>query len=194
MFTLSVSTCNAKILEIERQYGVYPQEEGFSLATESGIELFSEIASGSRYSGTVLYRFCISERLYRITLTSAQDYWRENSYGRVYVRYTAVEREPVSRFRFDSLIGLPTEIIISTEYAISAESDWFYHMSTIPPSWTSSDCSEWSSSSIGSFPSSSNQIQLYKQHFQIVNPSDVVALSTSTSQSGVSYFSEWSRS
>lgn len=44
---------------------------------------------------------------------------------------------------------------------------WNYKMGSVPSGWTDNNVSGWSQGARGSFPASSNRIQLYKKTFNI---------------------------
>ena len=175
---IEIIECAGSVLEIDRVYPSYLISEGYQVIDLSTNTILyeEEVSSNSITSTTVTRRFCVTSPQIKISLSSSRDYWSSNSYLRVSTRFTGEEKETHARIRFDSYLGLPNEEIIYPLYTIKAQQAWYYKMGEVPSDWTSSSMNNWNEGTYGNYPSSTNQIQLYKKSFTISNVNSIVSM------------------
>ena len=113
------------------------------------------------------YRFCSTTRSLKITLGSTvYDNWYTGSKLEVFGLRADSSKDLLLGCHMDTVAGLPTEYWVNVGYSISRGGDWYYWMDSLPANWqTSTETEHWNVSHADAFPSSSNQIQLYKKLF-----------------------------
>ena len=168
---LTVRNCAGSIVKFTRTYQSESSSEGFVVINNENsnvilhVPLQSSTSDFTEWSSTL----CLSVSSYTLTLLSSVSAWKSGSFLYVTATLPDGEEDELLRARFDPTIGIPANYLFSTEYLIPARSSWYYRMGSIPTAWYNSDMSGWGYSSVGSFPSSTNQLQLYKLAVTISN-------------------------
>ena len=143
--------------------------ELFSVVDADSDQVLINVTSSTPKKGSqvVSYRFCSTSHNLKITLGSTvYDNWYAGSKLEVFSLETDPRKDLLLSCRMDTLAGLPTEYFVNVGYSISRDADWFYWMDSLPEGWEASTETEfWNLSHADAFPSSSNQIQLYKKLF-----------------------------
>ncbi|KNB41174.1 hypothetical protein JH06_5984, partial [Blastocystis sp. subtype 4] len=85
------------------------------------------------------------------------------------------EQEMVVKGRYDGNQGNVHNVYVRRP-SINHSEQWYYKMSEVPTNWHNSDTSGWQQAAKGSFPASSNRIQLYKKTFNIASLNEVSGL------------------
>ncbi|KAK8797451.1 hypothetical protein WA171_004333, partial [Blastocystis sp. BT1] len=85
------------------------------------------------------------------------------------------EQEMVLKGKYDANQG-NTHIHYVRRPSINHSEQWYYKMGEVPTNWFGDDTSGWSQAARGSFPTSTNRIQLYKKTFNIASLNEVSGL------------------
>ena len=110
-----------------------------------------------------------------MTLGSTTLNWHPESYLYVYSYLFGNEMETILRMRYDLRGGSAATRTFYALYTILPHSSWYFKHGTIPADWYSSTSTEgWNEGNWGTFPSSSNQIQLYKRLFSVSDISNIL--------------------
>ena len=173
---LTVRNCAGTIVKFTRTYQGAAANEGFVVINSVTSDV---ILSVPLQSGTVDYvewssTLCLTSASYTVTLLSSTDAWQSGSFLYITANLPNGEEDELIRIRYDSTLELPSSYVFSTEYIIPVRSYWFYKMGSLPTLWYNSDVSDWGLDKTGFFPSSSNQIQLYKTSV-IISSIDFIA-------------------
>ena len=168
---LTVRSCSGTIVKFTRTYQQAASNEGFVVINSVtsdvilSVPLHSEIVDYVEWSST----FCLTSASYTVTLLSATDAWQAGSFLYITANLPNGEEDELLRLRVDSSLNLPSSYMFSTEYIVPVRSYWFYRMGTLPSLWYNSDVNGWGLNTAGNFPSSSNQLQLYKTSAMIAS-------------------------
>ena len=173
-FTLQVSECTGSFVEFLRTYKGSALYETFSVKDMSNQQVVLSVAASSGQTSNQDWSamLCLSSPRYMIDFDSSRyNYWMANSYLYVNSVLLGDEHETIARIRFDADLGLPADRVINAQWSVAPRSTWEYKMGEVPANWQTA--SGWTTASFGSFPASSNQIQLYKQTFTVASLEDV---------------------
>ena len=174
-FTLQFTSCQGTMVTILRTYKTSATYEAFTITDASGNAILTIASnSGQVASQDWSSTLCLTGSSYSVTLSSSSlNYWQSLSFLYVRAMLSADEYDTVLRAKYDATLGLPSTYTFNTLFSVPPHDSWSYTMGSIPSSWTGSDVSGWSTGSMGSFPDSSNQIQLYKHTFTVSSLSEV---------------------
>ena len=174
-FTLQFTSCQGTMVTILRTYKTSATYEAFTITDASGNAILTIASnSGQVASQDWSSTLCLTGSSYSVTLSSSSlNYWQSLSFLYVRAMLSADEYDTVLRAKYDATLGLPSTYTFNTLFSVPPHDSWSYTMGSIPSSWTGSDVSGWSTGSMGSFPDSSNQIQLYKHTFAVSSLSEV---------------------
>ena len=175
-FTLEVLTCSATLAKVVRVYSSYAINEWFTITDVETQEVVLNVAANSTQVDNTEWSsvLCLSKSKYRIDVGCTKySYWSADSF--LYIRGSLFsdEYETITRVRYDALVGIPESYVFNAQWTVAPQSQWFYKMSDVPVNWYSSDTTGWGTASMGSFPTATNQIQMYKKTFTITDLSDV---------------------
>ena len=170
-FTLTATSCAYSILMIKRQYAYQnPGNEAFSiLDADTGDVVFSEpFDSTQGRSETRVTKMCIQPSRLRVLVSTKTSSWAINSF--LYIGSVSEGNENILlRINCNGVLKLRNEYLVRIDYAVPAKSTWYYKMGSVPDNWYNSDMAGWEQSSMGSFPESTNRIQLYKKTFNVAS-------------------------
>ena len=166
-FTLQVDVCSGTTVDLRRVYTQLATREYFTVRNSADAVVYAiEAESTQQGSSTTHTYLCLPDDEYWITLAGSNAYWSSGSYLWVDALFSDDEKEVLLRTRFDSKIGLTTASF-STRYPVRPAAQWKYKMGEVPAGWQTGDASAWSEAAMGSFPESSNTIQLYRNSFNV---------------------------
>ena len=173
---ISIVECDGTLVNVVRTYKSNAIAESFDIKKASNQEV---VLSVTENSGQVNNKdwsslLCLSTEKYIITPSTSNLYWSSGSH--IYINAILDgfnDYETIIRARHDSNLGLPASYTFDVDYAIDPYSTWSYKMGEVPTNWYNSETSGWSTASHGSFPDSTNQIQLYKKTFSVSSVTDV---------------------
>ena len=174
-FTLQSTSCAGTMVTILRTYKSSATYEAFTITDASGNAVLTVASnSGQIASQDWSSTLCLTGNSYSVTLSSSSlNYWQSLSFLYVRAMVSSEEYDTVLRAKYDATLGLPSTYTFNTYFSVPPHDSWYYMMGSVPASWTSSDVSGWSTGSLGSFPDSSNQIQLYKHTFTVSSLANV---------------------
>ena len=163
------NVCQQNMIQVKRTYKSSATRESFSITNEAGEVVLGEAANSGQTSYTVKYFYlCIPDGRYKLTLNvESVVYWYSESYIELFKVVQYNEYEQILRSRYDSYLHLPTVFYFDAEYLVKCLQQWYYKMGTVPSDWYNSNVEGWSQGSRGSFPASTNSIQLYKKTFTV---------------------------
>ncbi|KAM7454010.1 hypothetical protein BLSTO_05237 [Blastocystis sp. subtype 1] len=166
---LSVLACAGTLLSVLRTYKELAADEAFSLTDVTTQQVVLSVAlnggqsSNQDWSATL----CMTNARYVVSVSSGSLNWYEQSFLFVRARLLGDEQETIARVRYEMHLGLPAEREINAQWAVAPQSAWQYKMGSVDDGWQTD--AGWESAVMGSFPASSNQIQLYRKTFNVAS-------------------------
>ena len=175
--TLSFESCQGTLYHVLRTYRVSPNAEFFHIRDASTGEVLLEAGSGHTLPANEDHSdyLCVKASSFDVSIDASTPYWQPGSYLFLYAVISNTEEELLLKTRFDSYLEVPTTYSFYRN-AINSFEPWFYKMSTLPLRWYDANTEGWRKASRGTFPLSSNQIQLYKKTFTIDSVEQVSGL------------------
>ncbi|KAK8817244.1 hypothetical protein WA556_003140 [Blastocystis sp. ATCC 50177/Nand II] len=170
-FSLEGVVCEGTLLTVTRTYSWSAFQESFSIKDKSTQEEVLAVAanSGQVSSETWSTMLCLTGSLYEVDVGSTSVYWQGTSFLYLYAILDGEEVDTVARIRYDANLGLPEDRIVNLKWSVAPKASWFYKMGVLPASWHNAETAGWGTGVMGSFPASSNQIQLYKKSFNVAS-------------------------
>ena len=174
-FTLQVTDCAGTLVTALRTYKSSATAESFSIKdmTTQQVVLSVALNSGQVSNQDWSAVLCLTSPKYEIDVGSSNNFWMEKSRLYVNAMLTVDEYETIVRMRYDAYLGTPVDFVMNAQWSVGNHAQWFYKMGEVPANWYNSDTSGWSTANVGTFPASSNQIQLYKNTFTVSSLEDV---------------------
>ena len=168
--TITVNECTGTMYKVLRQYGNFPTGEWFRFRDTSNDDILLEVDPDHGHEANSRHTFylCVTVDRFDLTVYSTGKYWYTGSYVYVYYMLPNGEEEMIGKNRFDSNQSNHHEQFYMRPVIFDSE-QWNYKMGSVPAGWTDSNVSGWSQAARGSFPASSNRIQLYKKTFTIAD-------------------------
>ena len=172
-FTLQVLSCSGTMLKVLRTYKTNGYYESFNIKEKASQQILLNVAynSGQPNNEDRTYIICATGSIYVVTIDSSINYWQSASFLYVNAVLSGNEYETIARLRYDSYQGLPEDRNINAQWAVGPSQSWQYKMGDVPANWQTE--AGWQTASIGTFPASTNQIQLYKNTFNVNSLNDV---------------------
>ena len=170
--TITVNECTGTMYKVLRQYGRFPDGEWFRFRDTSNDDILLEVPPdhGHEASSVHTYYLCITMDRFDLTVYCNSKYWYMGSYVYVYYMLPNGEEEMIGKNRYDANQSNHHEQFYMRPVVYDSE-QWNYKMGSVPSGWTDNNVSGWSQGARGSFPASSNRIQLYKKTFNIADMS-----------------------
>ena len=167
-FSLAFTVCSNVMLNIRRVYKSAAAREGFFVRFAWGNVVYREaFATVQQASTTQNHYVCVPKGGYSVYMEGTTNYWSNGSFLYIDVMLSPTEKETVLRARFDSTLGVDSVRSFSLEYPVDYKTQWKYKMGEVPAGWQTGDVSAWSDAAMGTFPESSNTIQLYRNSFNV---------------------------
>ena len=168
-FTIGAVPCDGNVMFFKRVYPArWADGETFTITNaENGIVIFNEPASSTQTAGqTKIMRFCtIAERV-KVVINSESGMWDAQSW--LYVgSVTGGNEDVLLRVKCNTYLNIRSEYYVRLSYEIAAQESWRYLMGSVPENWYSMDVTSWQEASLGSFPDSTNRVQLYRKTFNV---------------------------
>ena len=172
-FTLQVTECSGTLLRVLRTYKANGYYESFNIKEKASQQVVLEVEynSGQPNNQDKTYVLCVTGSIYVVTINSSINYWQGTSFLYINAVLDGDEHETIVRLRYDMNQGLPEDRNINAQWAVGPSQSWQYKMGDVPANWQTE--AGWQTASMGSFPASSNQIQLYKNTFNVNSLNDV---------------------
>ena len=172
-FTLQVTDCQGMLMKVMRTYKANGYYESFNIKEQSTQQVVLNVAYNSGQPNNQDWNtvICVTGSIYVVTMDSSVNYWQSNSFLYLQALLTEDEFETIARLRYDTNLGLNEDRNINAQWAVSPMQSWQYKMGDVPANWQTE--SGWQTASMGAFPASSNQIQLYKTTFNVNSLNDV---------------------
>ena len=167
-FTLEIPECNTSSVTFLRTYKTSASYETFSVKDMETQQTVLSVQSGQTDNQDWSTTLCLTGSKYEIEVGSTTyDYWQQNSFLYVQAPLFGDDNEIIARMRLDDKLGLSADRIINVQWSVAPHSTWEYKMGSVFDGWQTA--SGWESASMGNFPASSNQIQLYKKTFNVTS-------------------------
>ena len=166
--SLTFTECQGTLLRILRTYKSWASKEAFRIRNTDNDALLMEVAVDHSYPNSqdhVDY-FCVTVDRFDVTLDCSYTYWISGSYIYVYAVLTDDKEELLLKARFDGNQNNDNTYYLRRN-TINVMEEWYYKMGEVPANWYDENTSGWQQAHMGSFPASTNQIQLYKKTFTI---------------------------
>ena len=172
-FTLQVTDCQGTLLKVLRTYKSNGYYESFNIKEKASQQVVLNVAynSGQPNNQDRTHIICATGSIYVVTLGSSINYWESASFLYINAMLSEDEYETIARLRYDMNQGLSEDRNINAQWAVAPSQSWEYKMGDVPANWQTE--AGWQTASMGSFPASSNQIQLYKNTFNVASLNDV---------------------
>ena len=175
--TLSSIDCPYALYSIVRTYKYYANQECFTIRETATQQLLFEEPCGVTRSSNMDFKgfMCTNEDSFYVTLSqSSNSEWYTGSYITISYLTAEGEEEMVLKARYDPKQG-NEDVYYLRRPSICDSANWLYKMGEVPSDWfaPSASTADWSTDKRGSFPNSTNGIQLYRQSFNINSISDV---------------------
>lgn len=163
--SIQVTACTGTLVQVLRTYQSNAVNEDFTIrdATTNQVVMSVELNSGQQNYVNWIGIACLTGTKYTVTVHSSSNYWMSTSFLYVNAMLSGDEYETILRAKYDVNLALPTSYTFNTQYTVAAQTQWYYKMGEVPDNWKSSDVSGWQQASAGTYPSSTNRIQLYKR-------------------------------
>ena len=172
IFTLEIPECSGSFVEFLRTYKRSAASEYFTVKDMATQQTVLSVQSGQTNNQDWSTTLCLTGSRYEIDMGSTNyDYWQQNSFLYVQAPLLGDDNEVIARMRFDDILGLATHHIINVQWSVAPHTTWEYKMGDVPAGWQTE--SGWETALVGSFPDSSNQIQLYKKTFNVASLDNV---------------------
>ena len=173
-FYLKIIECQGLMIELERIYRYAANQEAYMISDdETGDVILNVPPNHGEPDYKTVYRYvCVSSNRIRIQ-TEASNYWSIGSYLNVYTVLENSKKETIARIHQDSILGIPNPFVISMQYPIKANEEWYYKMGEVPSSWYSESTDGWDHAA--TFPPSTNRLQIYKKSFSIASLTNITA-------------------
>ncbi|KAK8831392.1 hypothetical protein WA577_001585 [Blastocystis sp. JDR] len=170
-FSLEGVVCEGTLQTVTRTYSWSAFQESFSIKDKATQEEVLSVAanSGQVSSETWSTMLCLTGSLYEVDVGSTSVYWQGTSFLYLYAILDGEEVDTVARIRYDANLGLPEDRIVNLKWSVAPKASWFYKMGVLPASWHNAETAGWGTGVMGSFSASSNQIQLYKNTFNVAS-------------------------
>ena len=180
-FTLEVVVCSGMWVRLYRVYKSNAANEWFSVKDMATGDVVMGVAAnaGQMDNTDGSESRCLTGSRYEISVGSSDPSWPDGSYLYMYAMLSNSDWNQIARIYYDSLSGLAESYEIHTQWSVAPYSQWFYKMSEVPAAWYDADTEGWNTGSMGTFPASGNQIQLYKKTFTIADLSEVAGFQLS---------------
>ena len=177
-FSLQALSCSATLTKVLRTYKTNAYYESFSIKDTATQQVVLNVAYNSGQVNSVDWTavLCLTGSKYEIDVDSSINYWQSTSFLYVRAMLSGDEYETVARIRYDVNLGLAEDRVINAQWSVTPHAQWFYKMSEVPANWFGSDTSGWSTGSMGGFSGATNQIQLYKQTFNVASLNEISGL------------------
>ena len=161
--------CEQNMIQLKRTYKSSATREMYSITNEQNEVIFNVDANSGQKASTTEYKYlCIPDGRYKVTLdVNSVVYWVSGSFLEIFLVIQYEEYEQILRVRYDNNIHLPTTYYFDAHFLVSGLDQWYYKMGEVPSNWYGSEVEGWEQASRGTFPSSTNSIQLYKKKFTV---------------------------
>ena len=176
-FTLEIPDCSGSFVEFLRTYKGNAVYETFRVKEVVSQQVVLSVTSGQTFSQDWSATLCLTGSKYEIDMGFTGYDWSSGSFLYVKAPFLGDEYETIARMRLDDKLGLSADRIINAQWAVAPHATWEYKMGEVPANWQTA--SGWESASMGNFPASSNQIQLYKKAFTVASLDDVAGFTIS---------------
>jgi len=164
---LAFTDCQGTMLRIVRMNQADCTNEAYRIRNTANDEMLLNVEFGHPCtSGEESVDFlCVTAERYDVTVDGNQ-YWDLDSYLYLYAMLGDENDELIMKIRYDALNGNEHTQYLR-RHTINIGEQWYYKMEELPANWFDDNTSGWSQSAKGSFPPSTNTIQLYKKTFTV---------------------------
>ena len=174
-FHLTVVSCSGTVVKVIRTYKSNAYKEWFTIkdkATQQ-VVMSVEVNSGQENNKKWTGWLCMNG-VYEIEVGStSMKYWTQGSFLYLKALLNRGEYETIARIHYSEIQGFPTSYEVNVKWSVAPHSQWSYKRNEVPTDWYGWETSDWTESTMGSYPAATNQIQLYKKTFNVASLTDV---------------------
>ncbi|KAK8792078.1 hypothetical protein WA171_002335 [Blastocystis sp. BT1] len=174
ILNLTFIQCSGSVYKIDQVILDSSGNDQITIRDTSDDSILYQINSGHSQgsSGFETHYLCITVDRFDVTFT-----YQAVSiiHYQMYFLLPDGEQEMVVKGRYDANQG-NTHTHYVRRPSINHSEQWYYKMGEVPNNWFGDDTSGWSQAARGSFPTSTNRIQLYKKTFNIASLNEVSGL------------------
>ena len=172
--TLTFTSCEGSMIRILRTYKYSASTESFHIRnTDTDEMIFNVPPNHNNPSAKDKEDYlCLTADRYDVSIIGTGRTWYEKSNLYIYSLLPEGEEEMVLMAHYDSNQNNEMHYYLR-RHSISSVEQWHYKMGEVPANWYSESMDSWSQNARGSFPESTNQIQLYKKTFTVANITQV---------------------
>ena len=174
-FHLTVVSCSGTVVKVIRTYKSDAYKEWFTIKDKETQQVVMRVNGNSGQENNKEWTgwLCMNG-VYEIEVGStSMKYWTQDSFLYLKALLNGGEYETIARIRYSEKQGFPTSYKVNVKWSVAPHSQWFYKMGEVPANWYGLDTAGWTTGSMGSFPTSTNSIQLYKKTFNVASLTDV---------------------
>ena len=177
-FSLQFNDCTGNLIKVLRTYKTNAAYEAFTIRDTATQQVVLQVNSNSGQINSQDWEtvLCLTGQKYTITVGSTSSYWSSSSFLYLNAILDDNDYDTITRVRFDNNLGLSSSYTVPVVLAVKPAESWYYKMGEVPSNWFNSETSGWTSGTVGTFPASSNQIQLYKKTFNVASLTDIAGL------------------
>ncbi|KAM7454746.1 hypothetical protein BLSTO_04496 [Blastocystis sp. subtype 1] len=166
-FALELVACNGMLASVVRTYKSDAYLESFTITDASSQQVVLSVVENA---GQVSYQewsavVCLTGAKYTVAVSTSTNYWESMSFLYVRAVLSGDAYETVLRAHYDANLGIPAVRSFYGQWAVAPKGSWEYRMGEVPAGWQTA--SGWETASMGSYPASTNTIQLYKKTFTV---------------------------
>ena len=166
--TMGFSDCQGMLLRILRTYKGSASKEAFRIRNTVNEDMLMEVPLGHSYPSSTdrVDYLCVTVDRFDVTVDCSTTYWESGSYLYIYAELPDGQEELILKARQDGYQNNDVTYYLRRQ-SVTVMEQWYYKMGDPQGSWYDDNTSGWSQSAKGSFPASTNTIQLYKKTINI---------------------------
>ena len=166
--TLGFTDCQGMLLRVLRTYKSNANKEAFRIRNTVNEDMLMEVPLGHSYPSNTdrVDYLCVTVDRFDVTVDCSTTYWESGSYLYIYAELPDGQEELILKARQDGYQNNDVTYYLRRQ-SVTVMEQWYYKMGDPQGSWYDDNTTGWSQASKGSFPASTNTIQLYKKTFSI---------------------------
>ena len=166
--TLGFTDCQGTLLRVLRTYKSNANKEAFRIRNTVNEDMLMEVPLGHSYPSNTdrVDYLCVTVDRFDVTVDCSTTYWESGSYLYIYAELPDGQEELILKARQDGYQNNDVTYYLRRQ-SVTVMEQWYYKMGDPQGSWYDDNTTGWSQASKGSFPASTNTIQLYKKTFNI---------------------------
>ena len=166
--TLGFTDCQGMLLRVLRTYKSNANKEAFRIRNTVNEDMLMEVPLGNNLPSSTdrVDYLCVTVDRFDVTVDCSTTYWESGSYLYIYAELPDGQEELILKARHDGYQNNDVTYYLRRQ-SVTVMEQWYYKMGDPQGSWYDDNTSGWSQAAKGSFPASTNTIQLYKKTINI---------------------------